>query len=89
MQFFSVSSAYLCQDCNVIGNCATQCPACASRVLLGIAAVLDREPEQKMQPKSSWVPALVAYPASHSIASHGARFLQKQERIHRRAARAM
>jgi hypothetical protein len=38
-------SAYLCQDCNCIGNSAKQCPACASVALLGLAGVLDREPE--------------------------------------------
>jgi hypothetical protein len=43
MQHIPLSSAYLCQDCGCIGNCATQCPACASSVLLGLAGVLDRE----------------------------------------------
>lgn len=40
-----LASAYLCQDCNSVGNCAMQCPACASTVLLNLAAVLDREVE--------------------------------------------
>jgi DNA-directed RNA polymerase subunit RPC12/RpoP len=25
--------AYLCRDCNSIGNCATECPACGSKTL--------------------------------------------------------
>jgi len=40
---FPLTSAYLCQDCNSVGNCAMKCPACASRVLLSLSAVLDRE----------------------------------------------
>ena len=43
MQHIPLKSAYLCQDCNCIGNCAVQCPACASAVLLNLASVLDRD----------------------------------------------
>lgn len=43
MQHFPLSSAYLCQDCNSIGNCATQCPACASTVLMSLSGILNRE----------------------------------------------
>jgi hypothetical protein len=43
MQHIPLKSAYLCQDCNSIGNCAVQCPACASAVLMNLACVLDRE----------------------------------------------
>jgi len=43
MQLIPLSSAYLCQDCNCVGNIARQCPACASGVLMGLAGVLDRE----------------------------------------------
>jgi hypothetical protein len=43
MQHIPLASAYLCPDCNCIGNCAEYCPACASPVLLGLANVLDRE----------------------------------------------
>jgi ferredoxin len=42
-QHFPLSSAYLCQDCNSVGDCSTMCPACASRILLGLATVLDRK----------------------------------------------
>lgn len=38
-----LASAYLCTDCNCIGNCADRCPLCASQVLLGLASVLNRE----------------------------------------------
>jgi hypothetical protein len=44
MQHIPLVSAYLCPDCNCIGNCASQCPACASPVLLALANVLNREP---------------------------------------------
>ena len=42
---FPLASAYLCQDCNSVGNCAMKCPACASTVLLSLSTVLDREVE--------------------------------------------
>jgi hypothetical protein len=45
MEHIPLSSAYLCQDCNCVGNCATQCPACASVVLLGLAGILNRRIE--------------------------------------------
>jgi hypothetical protein len=47
MEHIPLASAYLCPDCNCIGNCASQCPACASPVLLALANVLNREPERK------------------------------------------
>jgi hypothetical protein len=43
LQHIPLKSAYLCQDCNSIGNCAEQCPACASAVLLNLSGVLDRD----------------------------------------------
>jgi hypothetical protein len=45
MQHIPLAYAYLCPDCNCIGNCAEHCPACASPVLLGLASILDREAE--------------------------------------------
>ncbi|HEY1902708.1 MAG TPA: hypothetical protein VGG56_09775 [Terracidiphilus sp.] len=45
MQHIPLKSAYLCQDCNCIGNCAEQCPACASAVLLNLSGILDRDVE--------------------------------------------
>jgi hypothetical protein len=46
MQHIPLASAYLCQDCSCVGNCAMQCPACASGVLMALARVLDREAAQ-------------------------------------------
>lgn len=43
MQHMPLSSAYLCEDCHCVGNCAEQCPACASEALMGLAGVLNRE----------------------------------------------
>lgn len=57
VQLIPLSSAYLCQDCSCVGNCAERCPACASCALMGLASVLDREQEKK--PKSR---ARAAYP---------------------------
>jgi hypothetical protein len=50
MQHIPLKSAYLCQDCNSVGNCSMQCPACASCVLMSLATVLDRE-EAAMAPE--------------------------------------
>ena len=49
MQHIPLASAYLCQDCSCVGNCAMQCPACASGVVLALARVLDREAAEKVQ----------------------------------------
>ncbi len=43
MQHMPLANAYLCQDCNSVGNCSAQCPACASQALMGLAIVLDRK----------------------------------------------
>jgi hypothetical protein len=50
MQHIPLSCAYLCQDCNCVGNCARQCPACASSVLMNLSGVLDREVEREKHP---------------------------------------
>jgi hypothetical protein len=50
MQHMPLSHAYLCEDCHCVGNCAEQCPACASEALMGLASVLNREqPVEKAQ----------------------------------------
>ena len=46
MQHMPLSTAYLCQDCSCIGNCAEQCPACASEALMGLAGVLNRRQKE-------------------------------------------
>jgi hypothetical protein len=43
LQQIPLKSAYLCPDCNTIGNSSRQCPACACEVLLSLAGVLNRE----------------------------------------------
>jgi hypothetical protein len=43
IQYMPLASAYLCEDCHCVGNCAEQCPACASEALMGLAGVLNRE----------------------------------------------
>ncbi len=60
LQHIPLASAYLCQDCNSIGNCARQCPACASEVLMSLSGVLNREVDAIAQPNYSYGPALVA-----------------------------
>lgn len=45
LQHIPLATAYLCQDCNCVGNSSTCCPACSSRVLLCLAGVLDRKVE--------------------------------------------
>ena len=45
LQHIPLKSAYLCQDCDCIGNSAIQCPACASNALLGLSSVLNRRDE--------------------------------------------
>lgn len=48
MQHIPLASAYLCPNCNCIGNCAERCPACASPALLGLANILDRPVEAEL-----------------------------------------
>jgi RNA polymerase subunit RPABC4/transcription elongation factor Spt4 len=42
--YIPLAHAYLCPNCNAIGNNARQCPACASEALMSLAVVLDRKP---------------------------------------------
>lgn len=60
MQHMPLSHAYLCQDCNCIGNCAKQCPACASEALMGLDSILNRKAEERPQIAYSRVGALAA-----------------------------
>jgi len=60
LQHFPLASAYLCQDCNAIGNNANQCPACASEVLMSLSAILNREDNLMAEPQYSSLPALAA-----------------------------
>ena len=59
LQHFPLSSAYLCQDCNSIGNNANQCPACASEVLMNLSTILNRD-ENMISSAYSSLPTLAA-----------------------------
>ncbi len=54
LQHFPLTGAYLCQDCNSVGNSAMHCPACASTVVLGLASVLNREEAASARAKTQW-----------------------------------
>lgn len=60
MQHIPLTSAYLCQDCNCVGNCASKCPACASEVLMGLAGVLNRKADVRVEGKYVEMPAIAA-----------------------------
>ena len=60
LQHFPLASAYLCQDCNAIGNNANHCPACASEVLMSLSAILNREENEMAQAQYANFPALAA-----------------------------
>ncbi len=51
LQHIPLGSAYLCPDCNSIGNSPRQCPACASEVLMNLSGVLNRQVEPVAKPK--------------------------------------
>jgi hypothetical protein len=60
-QHIPLNEAYLCQDCDEIGNSSTQCPACASEVLFSLAGVFDRkENEEALGAELLLFPALAA-----------------------------
>lgn len=42
LQHFHVSQAYICVDCDHVGNSANQCPSCASESLVSVSAVVNR-----------------------------------------------
>ena len=60
MLHIPLASAYLCPNCNCIGNCSRQCPACASPFLLSVANALDRAPEEVVQNGYQRMPYLAA-----------------------------
>jgi len=60
MQHIPLTSAYLCQDCNSVGNNAMHCPACASEALMGLAGVLNRQVEERVQLNYTRISALAA-----------------------------
>jgi hypothetical protein len=60
LQHIPLAGAYLCQDCNCVGNSSMNCPACASTVLLGLSAVLNREEVKPAQVRWPWIEAVAA-----------------------------
>ena len=46
--YIPLAKAYLCQDCDSVGNNAMRCPACASEVLMGLARVFDRKEDDNV-----------------------------------------
>jgi len=56
MQHMPLSDAYLCQDCSCIGNCAEQCPACASEALMCLSGVLNRMQTEEVRQISRYRP---------------------------------
>jgi hypothetical protein len=52
MQLIPLSTAFLCQDCNCVSNCYSQCPACASSVLMGLEPILNRKQEKRSRSKN-------------------------------------
>ena len=54
MQHIPLASAYLCQDCNCVGNCPNRCPACASVVLMNLSGVLNRQTEAEFEEQLSY-----------------------------------
>lgn len=59
LKHIPLNSAYLCQDCDAIGNSSMRCPACASGVLMGLAGLYDRE-EESVGSNLFLAPALAA-----------------------------
>jgi len=41
-QYFPLANAYLCQDCDSVGNNSMHCPACGSGVLMVLASIFGR-----------------------------------------------
>jgi hypothetical protein len=46
-----LNHAVLCLDCNSISEANRECPACSSRALLNLSAILDRPIEIANSPK--------------------------------------
>lgn len=40
--FINLSEAYLCSDCEAVGNSANRCPRCQSRALMAITRAMPR-----------------------------------------------
>lgn len=40
---FPLDKAFLCEDCQEVHRNSEQCPACASRNIMGLARILNRD----------------------------------------------
>lgn len=40
--FVNLADAYLCTDCEAVGNCANCCPRCQSSALIAITRIIPR-----------------------------------------------
>ena len=45
--YIPLTSAYLCQDCDAIGNNSVHCSACSSDVVMSLEGVLNRKQARK------------------------------------------
>ncbi len=71
---FLLTSAYLCQDCNSVGNSSMSCPACASTALMNLSTVLDRKVETVVEEiereyEYEFVPASTRMRQLHEVAA--------------------
>jgi hypothetical protein len=66
-----LNSAYLCLDCDAVGNSSMRCPACASEVLIGLAGVFGRREdvvESNLLRFPHWRPGPAVVGAEPSVA---------------------
>lgn len=42
LTFIDLAEAYLCTDCEALGNCAMQCPRCQSTALIAVTRAIPR-----------------------------------------------
>ena len=51
IHYIPLDTAYLCTDCDCISSNPQQCPACASKHLMGLSGILNRESNEKDRPR--------------------------------------
>lgn len=61
LHYFQLKAAFLCLDCDCVGNSACYCPVCCSTSLLSLAKLLNRAQEiaQDATPSDSLAPRSV------------------------------
>ena len=45
-----LKQAYLCPNCEMIGNCSSRCLGCANPHVINLASILDRRTEEEPKP---------------------------------------